>query len=1412
MKEGVPVDGAGSVLSDGEVLRIESVQAEDAGLYTCLATNPVGEDQLQFVVRINVPPHIMGSNGIQMVALLADEQLTLECESEADPPPDVQWFKNNVPLQANAHIQNLPDSQFLLISNVAPADAGDYRCLATNIAGQVTRTFNVVIHVTPTIAASSPSLSVFINQVALLECEAQGIPKPTVTWRKNGNSLAADSSRFDFLSEGSLRIRSVQASDSGRYLCTASNAVGTDHHRIELQVLGAPTISPAPTNVTALANLQAELTCEVSGTPKPEVTWKKNGKPLNFDLQQNMYRLLPSGSLAILSATTQDTASYECVASNEAGDSRRLIQFTVHVPPSIADDSPDVTVTKMSSVMLTCHVTGIPEPAVSWMKDGARMGNRGPGYKILPTGNLEITAAALSHAGSYICTARNVVGTSRRHVTLKVQEPPVIKPLPTTLETVVNEGIVLPCESTGFFLLANGGLEIARATEEDSGNYRCIAQNEVGTALGKTQLVVQVPPVIKAHIPPVIKAHSREYKATFDRSATLPCEAEGHPKPEVTWVKDGHAIVDQLRLQMFVNGSLRIPGVQLTDAGWYTCIARNRVGVVSTDTILVVQVKDSGSEGRSELITEKVSKEDSGTYVCTAENAVGMIKAIGFVYVKGAPVFTVEPLDTTVGVGDRVSLHCQAEGEPLPAVEWTKNGHPVRENEHLVVLPNATLQILSTAMEDTGEYECVARNLMGSSFVGITLTVQVHGEFSGWLDWGPCSATCGQGIKERIRLCNNPLPANGGRPCRGWDVESRQCNSKPCSVDGQWTVWNSWSRCSASCGGGARQRSRSCFDPPPQHGGRLCEGSDVDVELCKSEPCPVNGNWGPWNPWNLCSQTCGGGQSKRSRSCSNPPPASGGKVCLGANVQMQRCGMDLCPGPLASVLVSIFTPVYWSVAHPAPGTVNGFSLTEGVFRQESQMEFATGEILRLTHIARGVDTEGALLFDIVINGYVPRTIASADVTVKDFSENYVQTGPGQIYAWSTQTFFQGGSPLSFQCNHTVEYESGLGRQPSFLQILRAEYISVHYGEETEELSFQITTSFQQGSNVGHCPGGFVLDAASYCTDIDECQLGTHMCHFGQDCQNEAGSYRCLLRCGAGFKPSSDGAHCEDVNECEQSASPPCLQRCLNAIGTYRCGCEPGYQLRGQHCVDINECSMNVCRPDQQCQNTEGGYLCTGNCPHGTVRLLTGTCGDVDECKTGDHLCRYNQVCENTAGSYYCSCRRGYRSQGMGRPCLDIDECQEQNIKCGLNQMCFNTRGSHQCINTPCPATYRRGTRPGTCFRRCILHCSAGPLAFQYKLLTLPRGISAKHDVVRLSAFSERGELQSRTNFTAIEQDATSPFAIRTEEGRGIVHTLRPLAEPGVYRLKVRAATYSEQWTLKYQSVFVIVIAVSPYPY
>lgn len=60
------------------------------------------------------------------------------------------------------------------------------------------------------------------------------------------------------------------------------------------------------------------------------------------------------------------------------------------------------------------------------------------------------------------------------------------------------------------------------------------------------------------------------------------------------------------------------------------------------------------------------------------------------------------------------------------------------------------------------------------------LFLAVHGGFSDWLEWQPCSVTCGQGVQKRIQQCNNPLPANGGRPCQGPDTDIRSCQNKPC--------------------------------------------------------------------------------------------------------------------------------------------------------------------------------------------------------------------------------------------------------------------------------------------------------------------------------------------------------------------------------------------------------------------------------------------------------------------------------------------------------------------------------------------------------------------------------------------------------------------------------------------------------
>ncbi|XP_061594740.1 hemicentin-1 [Cololabis saira] len=2074
LKDGRPLPQTESrrLLRGGEVLRVASAQLEDAGRYSCLANSPAGDADKEFLVQVHVPPNIVGESAPQDVSVLQNRQVTLECKSDAVPPPTLTWLKDGKPLQASPRVRILSGGRYLQINMAELGDRAQYTCMASNVAGKTTRQFNLTVNVAPTIKDGSQTVSVVINQPAVLECVVDGVPTPRITWRKNGVMLAGNSPRYAFAEDGSLLIHTAQVTDTGRYLCMATNPAGTQRRRVDLQVHLPPSIADSRTSLTVVVNIQTTLPCEAAGIPKPTVSWRKNGQTINTDQNQNMYRLLSSGSLVIIAPTVEDTALYKCVASNEAGNDSRSINLSVIVPPSIADEPTELVVTRLSPVVIACTASGVPEPSIHWSKDGRKLAAEGQGYSILPTGPVEIPSAELSHAGRYSCTAKNTAGSTHRHVQLTVQELPAIHSHPSTVDVIFDSPVTLPCRATGsprpsitwqkeginipttgggFMILPNGSLQISKASMSDSGTYICVAQNPAGTALGKTKLKVQVPPVIHSE--------TLEYVASVDSAVMLACQADGSPPPSITWHKEGQLLSDSVRQRGLSSGSLQIAFIQPADAGRYTCTAANAAGTASMEMRLTVQIPPSirGGEqevavvehghvqlvcvaegfpqpvvswekdgsplsesageytilpsgelvidsaqpndagiyacvaansvgqdswtltlsvhthpaftellgdvalnkgerlimtcgvsgippprvtwafnnniipvhydhmnGHSELVVERVSKDDAGTYTCVAENSVGTIKSLGFVHVKeppiidgdlhsnrieplggnailncevrgdpppliqwsknginihisnrirqldngslaiygtvgedagnymcvatndagvversvtltlqSAPSISVEPVATVVDAGTTVVLNCQAEGEPTPAIEWSRQGRPLLARDRFSVLSNGSLRISSAQKEDTAEYECVARNLLGSVLVRVPLTIQVHGGYSEWAEWGPCSVSCGAGMQKRLRSCNNPLPSNGGRHCQGSDAETRGCRGKPCPVDGNWSDWSaweecsqscgqgnrtrvrtcsdppaqhggrqcegeaveaimcsvrpcpvagnwgawlpwspcsetcgkgmqsrirlcnnpppafdglqcegtdtqsqvcmerpcpvngkwsswmSWGPCSLSCGGGTRQRTRLCASPAPLHGGRKCEGNDVHIDFCNSDACPISGNWGSWSSWGICSKTCNGGQMRRYRTCDNPRPAYGGRACAGADAQMQRCSTANCPvdgnwglwqswgecsascgggertrlrlcnspspsnggrpcpgdstqvsrcnpqacpggpqkargsivgningipfgiaiinatitdsnsgsriikatisnvprslGPAMRKLISILNPVYWTTAQEVGDAVNGYTLTGGVFVRETQVEFATGEILRMSIMALGLDSDGVLLLDIGMSGNILQLPSNADINIKDYTEDYIQIGPGQLYALSTRMFTVNTESVPYSWNHTISYDITKGKMPYLVEMLHATDIRALYHPLEEVLEYSIQASISKADRSNQCPHGFTLVSAgpycedeneceagnpcshachngmgSYycscprglaisadgrtCQDIDECSQGGNTCHGGQDCENTVGSYRCVMRCGRGFRRMADGFSCTDVNECQESNL--CNQICLNTIGSYRCACEPGFQLRNRRCVDINECRQRVCRSDQQCKNTRGGYTCVDLCPSGMTKGGNGTCVDIDECRGGLHQCRYNQICENTRGSYHCTCPRGFRSQGLGRPCADIDECGwlpqpcahrcvntpgsfscscppgqhllgdgkscaglqrlptyesysygyrasqsapertldrrlyhsvasqsyhsqavarsrrgreapetssrrgglaceqgfepggghcldinecdvrdtcqhecmntagsyrclcpagyrlmtngktcqdideclEQNIQCGANQMCFNMRGGYQCIDTPCPPNYQRDSATGFCLKNCPpndLECTLSPYALEYKLLSLPFGIAANQDLIRLVAYTQDGVMHRRTTFLVVDEDVASlPFALRDENHKGVLFTTRPLREPHTYRMKVRALSYSEDGGLEYQTTFIVYISVSAYPY
>ncbi|KAK3738877.1 hypothetical protein QZH41_014661 [Actinostola sp. cb2023] len=171
---------------------------------------------------------------------------------------------------------------------------------------------------------------------------------------------------------------------------------------------------------------------------------------------------------------------------------------------------------------------------------------------------------------------------------------------------------------------------------------------------------------------------------------------------------------------------------------------------------------------------------------------------------------------------------------------------------------------------------------------------EVDGGWTAYSSWSACSKKCGGGTQKRTRTCTNPAPAHGGKDCVGPAEESRECNKNSCSVDGGWSGYSSWPACSKTCGGGTQRRTRTCTNPAPAHGGKDCVGPAAETRECNKNVCPVDGGWSDYSDWPSCSKKCGGGTQTRTRTCTNPAPAHGGKDCIGDGKESRDCNKDKC--------------------------------------------------------------------------------------------------------------------------------------------------------------------------------------------------------------------------------------------------------------------------------------------------------------------------------------------------------------------------------------------------------------------------------------------------------------------------------------------------------------------------------------
>ncbi|XP_060793462.1 basement membrane-specific heparan sulfate proteoglycan core protein isoform X4 [Neoarius graeffei] len=204
-------------IKDG-VLRIENLEKSNEGMYICRATTLFGQAQDTAKLTIQALPKVMINVRTSVQTVTVGTSVEFECHAEGDPVPTLHWSKVGAPLPDHVQVKGA----MLRIDRVTEADAGQYRCTATNNVGSVQSQVVLNIQSLPQIAAQPDTKEVTVGSTAIFPCIATGYPVPNITWSKLENELPPKCVQEAHV----LTVPDVNHEDSGTYVCTASNKQG----------------------------------------------------------------------------------------------------------------------------------------------------------------------------------------------------------------------------------------------------------------------------------------------------------------------------------------------------------------------------------------------------------------------------------------------------------------------------------------------------------------------------------------------------------------------------------------------------------------------------------------------------------------------------------------------------------------------------------------------------------------------------------------------------------------------------------------------------------------------------------------------------------------------------------------------------------------------------------------------------------------------------------------------------------------------------------------------------------------------------------------------------------------------------------------------------------------------------------
>lgn len=439
-------------------LYFQSITKDDEGDYVCVVTsvNPAssisssgGKISREIPIRVNSgsaqrtdPQFFEGFPRSFPKVPLKGTDVYIECLARGSDVLTYSWRrKDGQSLPKHTQLQD--HNRVLFFKDITESDSGIYICSVTREQG-IGKTTEFTLNVDTKPYFTVPVESQHIDKGGTLAwlCVADGSPKPTIEWLKNGKVIKNGDISNVQVDSSILTLTNVQEDNAGMYQCAAKNEHGKVYSSGQLRVISiAPTFRKnelRPTMYTAEGG-NITLPCKPEASPKPNIKWYLNDNEITSSMNR---RILKNGNLVLSKVTQGEQGKYKCVAENSLGSAETSGHLVIVKKTSLIHYPQSDTATVNQTILFECETSHSPvlDVQYDWYQNGRKIDfidvyyigstvitrkdpyfSRGTGTR---KGALVIRNVQLFHAGKYKCVGRTTSDQVEKEATLTVKGPP----------------------------------------------------------------------------------------------------------------------------------------------------------------------------------------------------------------------------------------------------------------------------------------------------------------------------------------------------------------------------------------------------------------------------------------------------------------------------------------------------------------------------------------------------------------------------------------------------------------------------------------------------------------------------------------------------------------------------------------------------------------------------------------------------------------------------------------------------------------------------------------------------------------------------------------------------------------------------------------------------------------------------